>query len=391
MFVHFLLELKNAGLKVGTRELLHLQEALQKGVVQGSADDFYYLCRSLFVKQEQALDKFDRAFAAAFGELTSLDFDPLATLPADWLAKMKELEQLAREEQAPYLQKLLEELQQRFQQLLQEQQERHQGGNKWIGTAGRSPFGAWGYNQQGYRIGQTESRHQRAVKVWDQREFKELDDSQRLDTRQFQLALRRLRLLSHSGLPEVFDIDESIRKTCHNGGLLKEVYKPERTNGIRLLLFLDVGGSMDEHISLCEQLFSAARHEFRQLEHFYFHNCLYEKVWKTSSRRRYEFTSTESLFQRYGTDYRVVVVGDASMSPYELRYRGGSVEHMNEEPGALWLQRLRRHVSHTVWLNPVPPAEWDYTETIGEIKQLFEDQMYPLSVRGIEQAVKALR
>ncbi|EMR04454.1 vWA domain-containing protein [Cesiribacter andamanensis] len=391
MFIGFILQLREAGLPVGTRELLYLQEALARGVVGTSTDDFYYLCRSLFVKQEQALDKFDRAFAAAFADLSTLPFDPLAEIPEDWLAKNKQLEGLPEEEQQPYLQELFRQLQERFQQLLKDQQERHEGGNKWIGTGGRSPFGAWGYNQQGYRLGQTESRHKRAVKVWDQREFADLDDSRQLDTRQFQLALRRLRLLSHSGAPEVFDVEETIRKTCQNAGVLREVYRPQRSNGLRLLLFLDVGGSMDEHVRLCEQLFSAARHEFQQLEHFYFHNCLYEKVWKDSRRRRSEYMSTESLFQRYRSDYRVIVVGDASMSPYELLYKGGSVEHLNEEPGALWLQRLRQHFPHTIWLNPVPQSEWSYTETIGQIKALFEEHMYPLSLKGLEQAVKALR
>lgn len=391
MFIQFLLQLKQSGLPVGTRELLHLQEALQLEVVQNSTDDFYYLCRSLFVKREQHLDKFDRVFADAFGKLADLPFDPMAELPEDWLKKNKELLEIPDEASAAYLQELLQQLQERFHELLKEQKERHEGGNKWVGTGGRSPFGAWGYNQQGYRIGQNESRHKKAVKVWDQRDFRELDDSRTLDTRQFQLALRRLRLLKRDGSPEVFDIEETVRQTCANAGLLKEVYSPERTNGIRLLLLLDVGGSMDEHVLLCEQLFSAARHEFQQLEHFYFHNCLYEKVWKDSKRRRNDYTSTSSLFQTYHSDYRVVVVGDASMSPYELLYAGGSVEHANEEPGAVWLQNFRQHFPHTIWLNPVPEQEWAYTETIEKIKGIFEEKMFPLTLKGIEAAVKSLK
>ena len=391
MFIHFFLALKEAGLPIGTRELLYLQESLQQQVVLHNTEDFYYLCRSLFVKREQHLDTFDRTFSLYFNHLSDLPFDPLADLPEDWLKKNKELLSTPEEEQAAYLQELLQQLQQRFQELLKEQKERHEGGNKWIGTGGRSPFGAWGYNQQGYRIGQNESRHRKAVKVWDQREFEDLDDSRSLDTRQFQMALRRLRLLSREGSPEIFDVDETVRQTCHNGGLLKEVYRRERSNGIRLLLLLDVGGSMDDHVLLCEQLFSAARHEFQHLEHFYFHNCLYEKIWKDGKRRRHEFMSTQSLFQTYNSSYRVVVVGDASMSPYELHYQGGSVEHMNEEPGILWMQRLRAHFPHTIWLNPVAEQEWGFTDTIGQLQQLFEGKMFPLSLKGIEAGVKALK
>jgi uncharacterized protein with von Willebrand factor type A (vWA) domain len=391
MFIQFLFALKKAGLPVGTRELLHLQDALQQGVVQHSTEDFYYLCRSLFVKREQELDKFDRSFSATFGILSSLPFDPMAAIPDEWLRKDGELLEAPDEENSRYRQEMLEQLQERFQELLHEQKERHEGGNKWIGTGGKSAFGAWGNHQQGYRIGQTEGRRGKAVKVWDQREFKSLDDNLQLDTRQFQMALRRLRLLSREGAPDVFDIDETVRQTCHNAGLLKEVYRPERSNGIRLLLLLDVGGSMDEYVYLCEQLFSAAKHEFQHLEYFYFHNCMYEKIWKDPKRRRYDYISTQSLFHTYSSAYRVIVVGDASMSPYELFYKGGSVEHANEEPGALWLQRLREHFSHTVWLNPVQEREWTYTETIGEISKLFENQMHPLTLNGLEAAVKALK
>lgn len=391
MFIPFFLTLKEAGLPVGTRELLYLQESLQAGVVEHSLNDFYYLCRCTFVKKEQHLDKFDRCFANSFGHLSDEHFDPMAGILQEWLRKNKELLDAPTEENTPYLQELLEQLQERFQELLKEQHERHEGGNKWIGTGGRFPFGAWGYNQQGYRIGQTESRHRKAVKVWDQRDFQELDDSRSLDTRQFQVALRRLRLLSRDGSPEVFDVNETIRQTCHNGGLLKEAYRPEKRNGIRLLLLLDVGGSMDEHVLNCEKLFSAARHEFQHLEYFYFHNCLYEKVWKDSKRRRYDYTSTHTLLHTYASHYRVVIVGDASMAPYELELRGGSVEHANEEPGKLWLHRLRQHFQHTIWLNPVPQQEWHYTETIGQIRKLFDGNMFPLSLQGLEAGVKVLK
>ncbi len=389
MFIKFFLQLKAAGLPVGTRELLHLQEALQHRLVEQGNNDFYYLCRSLFVKREQHLDKFDRTFAAVFGSLMDIPFDPLQDIPDEWLQQHKVLSEKPAE--AAYLQEQLEQLEQRFQELLKEQEKRHEGGNKWIGTGGRSSFGAWGSNQQGYRIGQTESRHKRAVKVWDQREFKALDDSRTVDTRQFQMALRRLRLLSREGAPDVFDIKQTIQKTCENGGILKEVYRPERSNGIKLLLLLDVGGSMDEHVLLCEKLFAAARHEFKHLECFYFHNCLYEKVWKDGSRRRYDFTSTHQLFNTYHADYRVVVVGDASMSPYELLFAGGSVEHVNEEAGAIWLQRLLDHFPHTIWLNPVPQPEWRKTETIEKIRKQFKEKMYPLSLHGLESGLKVLK
>ncbi|AHM58593.1 von Willebrand factor A [Flammeovirgaceae bacterium 311] len=391
MFIQFLITLKEAGLPVGTRELLHLQEALQHGVVQHSTEDFYYLCRSLFVKREQHLDKFDRSFSAAFGALTSLDFDPLAAIPEEWLMKNQILPGAPDEAASDYQKEMLQELQERFHELLNDQKERHEGGNKWIGTGGKSSFGAWGYHQQGYRLGQTEGRQGKAVKVWDQREFKALDDNQQLDTRQFQLALRSLRLLSREGSPLIFDVEETVRQTCHNAGLLREVYRPERSNGTRLLLLLDVGGSMDEYIYLCEQLFSAAKHEFQHLEYFYFHNCLYEKIWKDPKRRRYDYISTETLFNTYSSAYRVIVIGDASMSPYELLYKGGSVEHVNEEPGALWLQRLREHFKHTVWLNPVQEREWKSTETIALVHKLFEGQMHPLTLRGLEAAVGALK
>ncbi|MBW3544426.1 MAG: VWA domain-containing protein [Bacteroidetes bacterium] len=391
MFVQFFLKLKEAGLPVGTRELLHLQEALQKEVVVQNTTDFYYLCRSLFVKREQHLDKFDRCFATAFGALTTINFDPLKQIPEDWLKKNKVFQDKPQEAEAAYLKDQLEALQQRFEELMKEQQARHEGGNKWIGTGGRSPFGAWGYNQQGYQLGQPENRHKRAVKVWDQRNFSALDDNRQLNTRQFQMALRRLRLLSREGAPDAFDIDETIKSTCRNGGILKEVYRPERSNGMKILLLLDVGGSMDEYVQLCEQLFTAAKHEFHHLQHFYFHNCLYEKIWKDSKRRRYDYTATQQLFNTYHADYRVVIVGDASMSPYELLYQGGSVEHINEEPGMVWLQRILQYYPHTIWLNPVPQREWRLTETIGTINQLFKEKMFPLTLQGLETGVKALK
>ena len=391
MLLNFFLILRNRGLSVSLREYLDLLEALERGAAAPCLEEFYYLCRTVLVKHEQQLDLFDQLFGEVFGRLQEAASEAFKDIPGDWLNK-NSIRQLSEEEKAQ-LEAFggLQELMDRFRQLMEEQKERHEGGSKWIGTGGTSPFGAWGYNPAGYRIGQNESRHRKAVKVWDERQFKELDDSRELDTRQFKMALRRLRMLSREGQATEFDLPETIRRTSRNGGLLDLAYSAPKTNSVKVLLLLDIGGSMDDHISLCEQLFSASRYEFKQLEHYYFHNCLYEQVWKNPERRRQEAIATEELFHTYGKDYKVIVVGDASMSPYELVYAGGSVEHMNREPGALWLQRLRNYFSSTIWLNPVPKEEWDYTESIGMVRKLFPEQMFPLTLAGLEAGIQSLQ
>lgn len=391
MLLNFFLILRNNGIPVSLREYLDLLEALQQGAVPPGLDPFYYLSRTILVKHEQQLDLFDRLFAEVFGGLQEAANEAFSEIPEDWLLK-NSIKQLSDEEKKQ-LEAFggLEALMERFKELMQEQKERHEGGNKWIGTGGTSPFGAWGYNPAGYRIGQTESRHRKAVKVWDKREFRDLDDSIELGTRQFKMALRRLRMLSRDGNATEFNLDETIRRTSRNGGMLDLAYTPPRTNQVKVLLLMDVGGSMDDYIALCEQLFSASRYEFGQLEYFYFHNCLYENLWQNNERRRNQVITTEEVFHTYGRDYKVILIGDASMSPYELLYTGGSVEHMNREPGAYWLKRLREHFSHTVWLNPVPAEEWQFTETIGMVEELFENKMFPLTLAGLESAIKALQ
>jgi uncharacterized protein with von Willebrand factor type A (vWA) domain len=391
MLLNFFLILRRRGLSVSLREYLDLLEALEQEAAAPCLEEFYFLCRTVLVKHEQQLDLFDQLFGEVFGQLQEAAAEAFKDIPEEWLYKQG-LRQLSEEEKEQ-LKAFggMEELMERFHQLMEEQKERHQGGNKWIGTGGTSPFGAWGYNPAGYRIGQNRSRHRQAVKVWDERQFKELDDSRELDTRQFKMALRRLRMLSREGQATEFDLPETIRRTSRNGGLLDLAYTAPKTNAPKMLLLLDIGGSMDDHISLCEQLFSASRYEFKQLEHFYFHNCLYERVWKNAERRHSEAFPTEDLFHTYGKDCKVIVVGDASMSPYELIYTGGSVEHMNKEAGSLWLQRLRNHFTSTIWLNPVPKAEWPYTESIGMVQALFPERMFPLTLAGLEAGIQALQ
>lgn len=391
MLLNFFLILRRRGLAVSLREYLDLLEALEKEAAAPCLEEFYYLCRTVLVKHEQQLDLFDQLFGEVFGKLQELAEEAFKDIPEDWLHKQS-IRQLSEEEKEQ-LKAFggLQELMDRFRELMEEQKERHEGGSKWIGTGGTSPFGAWGYNPAGYRLGQNESRHRRAVKVWDERQFRELDDSRELDTRQFKMALRRLRMLSREGQPSEFDLSETIRRTSRNGGLLDLAYTAPKTNAVKVLLLLDIGGSMDDHISLCEQLFSASRYEFKQLEHFYFHNCLYERVWKNPERRHKEAIPTEELFHTYSKDYKVIVVGDASMSPYELAFACGSVEHMNQEPGSIWLQRLQNHFANTIWLNPVPKQEWDYTESIAMVQELFPGRMFPLSLAGLEKGIQTLQ
>src|SRR6202521_4456876 len=358
MFVAFFHALKSAGVPVTLREYLTLMEAMEHDLAARRVEGFYYLSRAALIKDERNLDKFDRVFAKEFKGLELMEEALAGDIPAEWLKKLAE-KYLTEEEKKEIeamrgLDKLLETLRQR----MAEQQGRHQGGSKWIGTAGTSPCGAYGYNPEGVRIGQAESRHKRAVKGGGKREFRHLDDKVELGTRNIKLALRRLRKFARTGAPEELDLDGTIKETA-NKGYLDLLLRPERRNAVKVLLFLDIGGSMDWHIKLCEELFSAARTEFKHLEHFYFHNCLYERVWKDNRRRWQETTPTWQVMHTYPHDYKLIFVGDASMSPYEVTQPGGSVEHMNEEPGALWMQRLTRTYPHAVWLNPVPENQWD--------------------------------
>src|SRR5689334_23423255 len=389
MFLQFFTSLRDAQVPVTLREYLTLMEALDADLAEQTVENFYYLSRAALVKDERNLDKFDRVFGSVFKGLESLlDAMEKADIPAEWLKKLAEkylTEEEKKQIEAMGWDKLMETLRQR----LKEQKGRHQGGNKWIGTAGTSPFGAHGYNPEGVRIGQDESRHKRAVKVWDKREFKDLDGDVELGTRNIKVALRRLRKFARTGAPEELDLDGTIKGTAHKG-YLDILMRPERHNAVKVLLFFDIGGSMDWHIKATEELFSAARSEFKHMEHFYFHNCLYEKVWKENRRRFQETTPTFDVMHTYPHDYKVVFVGDASMSPYEITAAGGSVEHYNEEPGAVWLERVARTYPAAVWLNPVPEREWDFTHSIVMVRQLMGGRMYPLTLEGLDRAMREL-
>jgi uncharacterized protein with von Willebrand factor type A (vWA) domain len=389
MFVAFFHELKSAGVPVTLREYLTLMEAMECDLASRRVEDFYYLSRATLIKDERNLDKFDRAFARVFEGLELMADAVAVEIPAEWLKKLTEKylteEEKQKVEAMGGLDKLLETLRRR----LAEQQRRHQGGSKWIGTAGTSPFGAHGYNPEGVRIGQDKNRHFRAVKVWDRREFKDLDDSVELGTRNIKLALRRLRKFARTGAPEELDLDGTIRETAHRGYLDIKL-RPERHNAVKVLIFLDVGGSMDWHVKAIEELFSAARSEFKHMDYFYFHNCLYERVWKNNRRRHEDTTPTWEVLHTYPHDYKLILVGDASMSPYEITTAGGSVEHFNEEAGAVWLERTTRTYPACVWLNPVPEHQWDYTYSIRMIRQLMGARMYPLTLDGLDRAMLEL-
>lgn len=392
MFLPFFQTLRDAGIPVSLREYLGFLEGVQRGLVTYDIDGFYYLARTAMVKDERNLDRFDRAFAHAFQgleQITPQDVMNAVDLPDDWLRKMAE-KHLSPEERAEIealggFDKLMETLRER----LKEQQGRHQGGNKWIGTAGTSPFGAYGYNPEGVRIGQDESRHKRAVKVWDKREFRNVDDTIELGTRNIKVALKRLRRWARDGAAQELDLDGTIKATADHGYLDVKT-RPERRNAVKVLLFLDVGGSMDPYIRLVEELFSAARSEFKHLEYFYFHNCLYEGVWRDNARRWDQQTSTWDVLNTYGSDYKCIFVGDASMSPYEIAIPGGANEHWNEEAGQVWLNRAREKWPSHLWLNPVQERYWDYTQSIGMIRQIFEDRMVPMTLQGIERGMKEL-
>lgn len=392
MFIPFFLELKAARVPVSLREYLTLLEGMEAGLATYDVEAFYYLARSTLVKDERHIDRFDQVFAHVFKgvEAVSAEAGPdVAALPEEWLRRLAE-KHLTEEEKKLVealggFDKLMETLKKR----LEEQKGRHQGGSKWIGTAGTSPFGAYGYNPEGVRIGQHESRNRRAVKVWDKREFKNLDDSVELGTRNIKVALKRLRRWIREGADEELDLPGTIHATAEHGYLDVRT-RPQRRNAVKLLMFFDIGGSMDDHVRIVEELFSAVRAEFRQLEFFYFHNCLYEGVWKDNRMRRSQTIQTWDVLHKYGHDYKVVFVGDASMSPYEIVTPGGSVEHWNQEAGAVWLARALEQWPNSIWLNPTRQDYWPYTHSIDIIRNIFGGRMYPLTLSGLEAATKEL-
>ena len=391
MLVSFFFELRQSGVPVTTTEFLTLLEALRERVAWVSAQDFYYLARICLVKDERHYDRFDRVFAETFEGAEKLFAQLMERVPAEWLKALAERtlseEEKRKVEALGGWEKLLETLRER----LREQKERHQGGSKWIGTAGTSPFGAYGYNPEGIRIGQPGSRNRRAVKVWDQREYRNFDDTVEIGTRNMKMALRKLRKFAREGAPDQLDLDGTIDATARNAGLLDLKLVAERRNAVKVLLFLDVGGSMDDHVRICEELFSAARGEFKHLVHFYFHNFLYEHVWHDNRRRASASTPTTQVLRTYTRDYRVILVGDATMSPYEILQPGGSIDHWNQEAGSVWIQRLCDTFPRLVWLNPEPVERWEYTSSVRITRELIGDRMYPVTMAGLERAIAELR
>ena len=389
MFLRLFNELRQAGVPVSLTEYLLLVESLDRGLAGHSTEEFYYLSRAALVKDERNLDRFDRVFASVFRGVESAGDDLMAEVPDAWLRKLTEKfltdEEKRQVEALGGLDKILEELRKR----LEEQKGRHQGGKKWIGTAGTSPYGAYGYNPAGVRIGQDSNRNNRAVKVWDRRDFQDLDDTVELGTRNIKLALRRLRRFARTGAVEELDLDGTIRATARQGWLDVKLV-PEKRNAVKVLLFFDVGGSMDPHVRICEELFSAARSAFKHMEYFYFHNCIYESLWKDNRRRNTERTATLDVLHTYPNDYKVIIVGDAAMSPFELTHAGGSVEHWNEEPGIAWLQRIAATFPRTVWINPAPERYWSYSPSRELIARIFEDRMFALTLEGLDRAMRDL-
>ncbi|MGH6780558.1 MAG: vWA domain-containing protein [Sphingomonadaceae bacterium] len=388
MFLSFLDELRSAGIPASIKEHLVLLEALDRDVIERRPEEFYYLTRAIFVKDEGLLDRFDQVFAKVFKGIEGSYGTAEAELPEEWLRKVAEL--YLTPEQMEEIKALgsWEEIMETLKQRLEEQQGRHQGGNKWIGTGGTSPFGNSGYNPEGVRIG-GESRHKRAVKVWDKREFRNLDSTKELGTRNIKVALRRLRRFAREGAADELDLDATINGTARKGWLDVQM-RPERHNAVKLLLFLDIGGSMDPHIKLCEELFSAATAEFKNLEFFYFHNCLYEGVWKDNRRRFAERIPTWDILHKYGHDYKLIFVGDAAMSPYEITHPGGSVEHHNEEAGYVWMQRITNTYPAAAWLNPEREEHWGYSQSTRLIRELMGERMYPLTLDGLDDAMRTL-
>ncbi len=390
MLIDFFLHLKAAKLPVSTREFLTLLEALEQNVIANSIDDFYFLARTCLIKDEALYDRFNLAFGAYFHGVEGV-FDIAAVIPDEWIRKA--IEDTLTDEEKARVQAVggWDKLMQTLQQRLEEQRGRHQGGAKWIGTAGTSPFGAYGYNPEGIRIGQEGGRSRSALKVWDERSFRNLDDSVELNTRNVKIALRRLRRFAREGVPEELDLEATIEGTARNAGWLDLCLIPERRNRVKVLLFLDVGGSMDPHIPVCEELFSAARSEFRHLEYFYFHNCVYDHVWRDSVRRRNERVATFDILHRHGPDWRLIFVGDAAMSPYELLQAGGSVEYGNEEPGIAWIKRLLDSYRHAIWFNPEPERAWGYTRSTQIVLGALGPRMFPLTLEGLNRGIAQLR
>ena len=388
MFFSFMEELRSAGISASLKEHLALLAALDADVIDQSPEEFYYLARTTLVKDEALLDRFDQVFGKVFKGIFTEYGQNDVDVPADWLIAIAEKylspEEMAKIEKMGSWDELMETLKKR----LEEQEKRHEGGNKWVGTGGTSPYGNSGYNPEGVRVG-GESKHKRAVKVWDKREFQNLDNTRELGTRNIKIAMRRLRRFARDGAVEELDIDGTINGTARKGWLDIQM-RPERRNAIKVLLMLDVGGSMDPFIKLCEELFSAATSEFKNLEFFYFHNCPYEGVWKDNKRRFSERTSMWDLLHKFPHDYKVVMVGDASMSPYEITHPGGSVEHFNEESGAVWMNRITNTYPATIWLNPVPEKQWGYSQSTKIIKELMNDRMYPLTLEGLDDAMREL-
>lgn len=390
MLLDFFFRLKDCGIPVSVKEYLTLMEALELRVSNESVDDFYFLSRSTFVKDETLYDRFDRVFGDYFNGLESITEDWLKDIPEEWLRK--ELELSLSEEEKKLVESLggWEKLMETFKKRLEEQEKRHQGGSKWIGTGGKSPFGANGFNPEGIRIGQEGSRNRSAVKVWDKREYRNLDDSVEIGTRNIKVALKRLRKFAREGANEELDLDDTIRSTAKNAGYLDLKMVPEKRNAVKILMFFDIGGSMDDYVRSCEELFSAARSEFKHLEYFYFHNFIYESVWKDNKRRNSERIPISQILHKYAADYKVIIVGDATMSPYEITYAGGSVEHFNEEPGAVWINRLLNVYPKAAWINPTPTSRWKYHESISITRELMDHRMFGLTLAGLEKSMKEL-
>jgi uncharacterized protein with von Willebrand factor type A (vWA) domain len=392
MFTRFFAELRAAKVPVSFREYLDFLAGLDAGLALHDTEAFYFLARTSLVKDERQVDRFDRVFAKVFAGLEGLTVAEIAArleLPDDWLRKLVERHLTPEEKAAIEAMGGFDKLMQALADRLREQAGRHQGGSKWVATAGTSPFGAFGYNPEGVRIGQDEGRHGRAVKVWDRREFRDLDDDVELGTRAIKVALRRLRRWAREGAADELDLGGTIRRTAEQGWL-DVVTRPERRNVVKVLLFLDVGGSMDGHVRRVEELFSAARAEFRHLEHFYFHNCLYEGVWRDNRRRSDAQTATADLLRTYGPDWRVVLVGDAAMSPYEITHPGGANEHWNAEAGEVWLRRLRETWPRSIWINPIAAEHWDYTPSIAMVAALFDGRMFPMTLAGLDAGTREL-
>lgn len=391
MFIDFFLQLRQHGIKTSIKEYLHLMEALDKEVVGPDLEAFYYLSRSILVKHEGQLDSYDVLFGNYFHGKEGKLSDFWEQVPEEWLKA--ELGQVISPEDMEAIEAMggLDALIDRFKQLMEEQDERHEGGNQFIGTGGTSPFGNNGYNPEGFRIGQQGSKHRNAIKVWDKRRYANLSDKVELNTRNIKLLLKRLRVLTREGMQDELDLNGTIRATSDNAGYLDIKMRPTRRNRVKVLLLLDIGGSMDDHVEMCSRLFTAARHEFKHLEYYYFHNCLYEYVWKDNSRRFQERISTWELLNKYNKDYKVIFVGDAAMSPIEIMYQGGSVEHWNEEPGLIWLKRMKEHFPHLVWINPNPEYGWRYYQSTEILRQFTDFRMFPMTLEGIQQSMKALK